>query len=117
MERRRRILSILLLAVFLPAMLVSSLHHHNDIHDSEVECEDCVHHIPHAGHLIAHNGCLSECVLCHFLALTYVPAHAAELSTPTIILAAAFDFFQEPFIAATFFHGHTRAPPVAELSL
>ena len=69
---KRHFASWVLLAVFVPMLLFSSLH----IHESAVEeisCTDCVHHVCH-GHIAQQAAHLHECVLCQFLTLTFVAA-------------------------------------------
>ena len=78
MERTRRLISVFLLTVFLSALTVSSVHRH-PVHQEGPLCEACVHHLPHAGHIGAHDGGLSDCVLCHFLGLPFILALTAVL--------------------------------------
>ena len=67
---RRKIASWLLLAVFLPMLLLSSLHTHEPEFQEE-ECAECVHHQSCPGHLASGTLTLHECVLCQFLSLTF----------------------------------------------
>ncbi len=62
----------LLLAVYLSMVVLSSLHVHPESLLIPDECEQCMHHLPHAGHLSASNGVSDDCLLCQFLSLTYV---------------------------------------------
>lgn len=112
MEKRRRILSLILLAVFLPAFYASILHTHQEAVELTPECTECVHHLPHAGHVRAYDGGLSDCLLCQFLGLPYVITLAA------VILAAAsrfdflYTFLNRPFVPSVVRLGQSRAPPV-----
>ena len=74
MMRKRHIASWLLLAVFLPMLVFSSLHVHEE-HSvaTEVACADCVHHNCH-GHLTSTSLWTHDCVLCLFLTLTMLTA-------------------------------------------
>ncbi len=111
MEKRRQVLSILLLAVFLPAFLVSSLHYHGEHRDS-VSCTACVQHLPHAGHIGSYDGGLQDCVLCHFLGLLYVPMLSLALVLPLRKALSACVRYRRAFVSAALQTAQSRAPPV-----
>lgn len=76
MTRRRYFASWLLLAVFVPILVLSSLHVHEEISSqTEIECDDCLHHSCH-GHLVQTASWAHECVLCQFLTLPMLTAAA-----------------------------------------
>lgn len=78
-DKGRHIASWLLLAVFVPILIVSSLHVHTASTTSSLtECADCVHHNCH-GHLSQMVSWSHECVLCQFLTLTFVATDAIIL--------------------------------------
>ena len=64
-----------MLAVFVPMLVLSSLHVHRHIGGSHEDCTECVDHHCH-GHLgqLATNS--HQCVLCQFLTLSFVSATA-----------------------------------------
>ena len=71
---RRHMTSWLLLAVFLPMLVLSSIHtHESSTSAAETECADCVHHSCH-GHLSQTAAWAHDCVLCQFLTLTMLTA-------------------------------------------
>ena len=70
---RRQISAFVLLAVFLPMLVLSSLHIHEAPQTIDTECSDCVHHSCH-GHLTATATWAHDCVLCQFLTLTTLTA-------------------------------------------
>ena len=70
---KRHIASWLLLAVFVPMLLLSSVHIHETGETIETECADCVHHSCH-GHMTAAATWAHDCVLCQFLTLTMLTA-------------------------------------------
>lgn len=70
-EKKRYIASWILLAVFLPTLLLSSLHIHHESETYEDSCTECVHHQCH-GHLSQLADTMHHCVLCQFLTLTFV---------------------------------------------
>lgn len=69
----RQISACVLLAVFLPMLMLSSLHIHEAPQTSDTECSDCVHHNCH-GHLTATATWTHNCVLCQFLTLPMLAA-------------------------------------------
>ena len=79
LDSRRHIASWLLLAVFVPMLVFSSLHVHEDgVAPALTECADCVHHSCH-GHLMQMATWTHDCVLCQFLTLTFVATAAVTL--------------------------------------
>jgi hypothetical protein len=74
-ETRRHIASWLLLAVFVPMLVLSSIHIHETGETITTECADCVHHSCH-GHIAATATWAHDCVLCQFLTLTMLTASA-----------------------------------------
>ena len=62
----------LLLAVFLPMLIATTLHTHEAVQGDV--CVECVNHTPHAGHLSVSNHLLDDCVLCQLCALPYLAA-------------------------------------------
>ena len=76
---KRHLASWLLLAVFLPMLVFSSLHvHEGAVSQAEKDCIDCTHHNCH-GHLTQTTSWAHDCVLCQFLTLTMLTAAAAAV--------------------------------------
>lgn len=117
MESRKRIGASLLLAVYLAALAGVFSHRHQPLVVSEPECARCVHHEPHTGHLLAFNGGLSDCVLCHFLGLPYVYTKLAAFLLPAFVYKSI-DTRRQNYAVSTFFcQLKSRAPPVSECLL
>lgn len=76
LDRKRHISAWILLAVFLPMLLLSSLHIHQESELSADSCTECVHHHCH-GHLSQLAETMHHCVLCQFLTLTFVAGTAS----------------------------------------
>ena len=77
---KRHLASWLLLAVFLPMLVFSSLHvHEGAVSQAEKECTDCTHNNCH-GHLTQTATWAHDCVLCQFLTLTMLTAAAAAVT-------------------------------------
>jgi hypothetical protein len=80
-RRKRNMASWLLLAVFVPMLLLSSLHIHGYEQSADDLCTECVHH--HCGgHLGQQTLSLDNCLLCQFLTLPM--AVAACLAAVTL---------------------------------
>ena len=102
----------MLLAVYLPMLLLASIH----VHDVEVavveqECTDCVHHNCH-GHLMASAFSMHECVLCQFLSLTFTAASAAAVVFFCRIFSVRYAWTQNAVCMPDFGVPGLRAPPV-----
>lgn len=93
--RRRQFHAWILLGVFLPMLMIASVHVHTQYEDLSLSCTDCVHHVHHDGHIAASTLSLDHCVLCHFLAFHYLEA------TPFVAT-----FFAAMLITSLCFMGH-----------
>lgn len=72
---RRQIGAWLSLAVFVPMLLLASLHSHPDFGGlAGDDCTYCFDHVPHDGHLSSPTVAVDDCVLCQFFSLTFVAA-------------------------------------------
>ncbi|MCR5180979.1 MAG: hypothetical protein K6C30_07170 [Bacteroidaceae bacterium] len=71
-DTTRHIAAWLLLAVFVPMVVLSSVHVHKErVAVATTECADCVHHNCH-GHMTTMPHWSHDCVLCQFLTLTFL---------------------------------------------
>ncbi len=115
--RRGQWYSFLLLAVFLPAWLLATLHTHPQTDIQEIACAECLHHLPHAGHLVAGNAEMGECVLCHFLSLPVLVSPLVALMGPLSLGLALRPLLKQASLSAYFNLTQSRAPPVLSLAL
>lgn len=113
MDLKRRIISVLLLAVFLPAFFASSLHRHDHSLEETPACVDCHHH---SGHLAADTIGIDDCVLCHFLGLPFIAALALTVLTGASRVGTLFGFRPQRVGAVSLRHNRSRAPPFLVLS-
>lgn len=74
LDYRRRLYSWLLLSVLMPMIALTALHVHHAEAAPDTECVDCLHHMPHSGHLSVQTTNLDDCVLCQFAGLNFVLA-------------------------------------------
>lgn len=107
---KRHIASWVLLAVYLPMLLLSSLHIHRIKRFYEVECAACVQHQCH-GHLVQLSEGMHQCVLCQILTLTYVATTESVLHCYHPQQKAVYACYrQTPCLTYTGFTS-LRAPP------
>jgi hypothetical protein len=113
LDTKRHIASWLLLAVFVPMLVLSSLHVHGDSSSmAETECADCVHHSCH-GHLTATASWAHDCVLCQFQLLKML---AAAVIAVTVFIHVCRKYHAQPlcgYHAACYGIIVTRGPPSA----
>lgn len=112
LRTKQRVASWVLLAVYLPMLLLASLHVH-DVAEAAVEqeCADCVHHSCH-GHLTASDFSVHECVLCQFLSLTFTAACAAAVVFFLRIFSVRYAWTSCAVCMPDFGVPGLRAPPV-----
>jgi len=109
-SRRRRAAKVLL-AVYIPMLLLLSLHVHHQRMAEAVDCYQCAHHQPHAGHITAVQDALHDCLLCQLQSEAFVAAD--EVGVP--VMAAASDdvaAIQQPTRQTTVASVRLRGPPV-----
>ena len=75
-------MSRILLAVFVPMLMLSVLHIHAEGFGDDTGCNECMHHVRHS-HLSTADFCIGQCVLCQFQTLPFI---VASLTTVTIFL-------------------------------
>ena len=103
--------SWLLLAVFVPMLLLSSLHIHQQV-TGEGECYECANHLHHSGHISLQTASFRDCVLCQFVTLTYVSAVAVVFVVAATLHAVQFFFPSVQCLSASHRSRVPRAPPV-----
>lgn len=111
-ERRSQIFAIILLAVFLPAWLQATLHKHAPVDPHDFECAECVHHLPHQGHLSADNGEMSVCLLCQLLTLPVVLAPALSVPCFRQVKTTFRAVLRSRILSLHTHQTQSRAPPV-----
>ena len=102
---------MLLAAVFLPTLLLVSLHRHQPAQEpDDGVCAECQSNVPHS-HLsgISHTD---ECLVCQFLTVVWLASDSGCVDTPAVEYAATTAASAErPVLASVFVYG-LRAPPV-----
>jgi hypothetical protein len=109
---QRRLSAWALLMVFVPMLLLSSLHHHHQVPmDTETACYACLHHIHHDGHVSNTANQVDNCVLCHFHSLPYLSGASVVFQSYISVVHHTTAFL--PSVCTAVFCGirSTRAPP------
>lgn len=110
LTKKRQIASWVLLAVYVPMVLVSSLHIHKVDVSAETTYLKCVHHRC-SGHLAQMPTTMHQCVLCQFLALTFVAVGAVSLLVLRKVVSVSIDVRRRKVSVAHSGIVTLRAPP------
>ncbi|MBQ9822377.1 MAG: hypothetical protein IJM58_09665 [Muribaculaceae bacterium] len=110
--RKQRLFAWMILSVYVPMVLLASLHVHslNDF-SKVVDCDQCHTAVHHSGHITASNHHIDECLSCRFLS-TQIDVPRTAASCVVKPLAAHLEFFLacEPVVRVVA-HPSLRAPP------
>lgn len=113
MTRRtfRHIASIVLLAAYLPMVVLSSLHIHHETIDNVENCADCANHVAHPGHIDTMHHHQSDCQYCLFLSLNYDVQAAEQSMAPYPMLEVVAPMSSSPMLPIHHGVPHSHAPP------
>ena len=101
----------LLLSVFLPMLILSSLHVHDEAPASS-RCSECINHIPHQGHISLGTVHIHDCLLCQLASLPFLAAVAVSLAVVSLgHVVALVQTSAKLSVASCPLHS-PRAPPV-----
>ncbi|MBR1787575.1 MAG: hypothetical protein IJ762_00085 [Bacteroidaceae bacterium] len=110
---RRSISAWLLLAVFLPMLLVSSAHVHRYGHETQEECRQCTaHHKVHGSHVAKAQAAMHDCVLCQILHLTFLRSSSVVATAPECRILSMSQERTEGLVTLPTGAHAPRAPPV-----
>lgn len=107
---KRTIASWVLLAVFLPMLVFTSLHVHSASYAADETCTECVHH-QCGGHLTQQVQTLHDCVLCQFLSIPVVAAAVVDGIQIDGICKIGYAQCQQTLLVQTLGIIVTRGPP------
>ena len=111
-RQRRRISSWVILAVFVPMLLLTSFHRHHPMAEGQEECMECAHHVHHSSHVSAGGTTIDACLLCQLSSTPYT----VSVTTETIDCQWSTVDYQprnEALVCQTVLQRSSRAPPVA----
>lgn len=110
MRKLRNIAAMMLSAVFLPTLLLVSLHRHQPVAEGDSSvCSECASHVPHS-HLSGINH-TDDCLICQFLTVVWMPSEEESAVQPAVESSEWYDASagQAPHIL--FLVPSLRAPP------
>lgn len=110
--RRRKIISYILLSVFIPMMIIISTHIHQTVSGGNVVCQLCINHIHHAGHLSTQGTSFHDCLICQLYGLPYVTPAATVLTVFVLLTTMTLRPLRSVVILRSFNTYSPRAPPV-----
>ena len=99
------------MSVFVPMLLLSSLHTHNELQDVTAICKQCLHH-PHHSHFDASSFQVSHCVLCQFTVIPFVVAAAIRIGLVAFSRKACLVVSLQEVVPVVPFRWNGRAPPI-----
>lgn len=111
MLQNRRIFSVLLLTVILPAVLLAPFHHHASRVPESLTCDSCLEH-HHHGHLGTPSG-TDDCLICQLLGQQYFPAEGICVCCVSAAAQPLASVAPLSFNAPVFRLSSPRAPPVS----
>lgn len=107
----KRIVSAwILLAVFLSATVISSIHRH-ELSSESFACADCANHVHHQGHLVDGSLMLDHCLVCQFLCATYLGTATVAVASSLFFRGRQVPHFAEALCCKTVVRRASRAPP------
>lgn len=85
---KSRLYSLALLLVYVPMVLLSSLHIHQVVPVAQVACGHCVEQTAHQAHLSSLQSIdTDECLLCRFLWMAAMAASVVSMAAPMVVMA------------------------------
>ena len=73
-DTKRQFAAWAFLVLFLPMLVLSSVHIHPAVDYSDTLCAECIHHQHHHSHLLSATASIHDCILCQVFHLTFLIA-------------------------------------------
>jgi len=111
-SRKQRLFAWILLSVYVPMVLLASLHVHsiNDF-SRAVDCDQCHTAVHHSGHITTSNHHIDECMSCRFLSTQIdVPRTVTSLVVKQVITHLEYYLAGDPVVRVVA-QPSLRAPP------
>ena len=110
--RKQRLFAWMILSVYVPMVLLASLHVHsiNDF-SRAVDCDQCHTAVHHSGHITAGNHHIDECLSCRFLSTQIdVPRTVTSLVVKQVTTQLEYYLAGDPVVRVVA-QPSLRAPP------
>ncbi len=110
--RRQQLFAWIILLVYVPMVLLASLHVHTlNEFSKAVDCDQCHTAVHHSGHITTSNHHIDECLSCRFLSTQIdVPRTVASFVLKPVVAHLEFFLACEPVVRAVA-EPSLRAPP------
>ncbi len=110
--RKQRLFAWMILSVYVPMVLLASLHVHSfDEYSKAIDCDQCHTAVHHSGHITAGTHHIDECLSCRFLSTQIdVPRTVASLVVKPVAVHLDYFLASEPIVRVVV-HPSLRAPP------
>lgn len=102
--------ALVLLLVYIPMVIMSSLDIHCEWEDHDAPCQECLEHTVHNGHITAMKAHL-DCPLCAFRNNVYQPAEEQQLFFIPTEICLTNEIAIPALESGITVHQDTRAPP------
>ena len=110
-EWKRIWMSRILLAVFVPMLMLSVFHIHTEGLTDDIGCNECMHHVRHS-HFSTADFCSLQCVQCQFQTLPFIVAGLTVICIPLAAQGHITSSVCHRVIARTAEVISLRAPPI-----
>lgn len=100
----------MLLSVFIPMVILSSLHVHSTLPGDGEPCHECIEHTVHNGHITAVKATV-DCPLCAFQSNVYQDAQETEPHYSQHVVRLIMDSAVPAIVIGTVTARLSRAPP------
>ena len=110
--RKQRLFAWMILSVYVPMVLLASLHVHSPISISKaIDCVECHTSVHHSGHITTSNHHIDECLSCRFLGTQIdVPRTVATIVVRPVVVHLEFFLATAPVVRIVA-QPSLRAPP------
>lgn len=109
---KRRFSAWLLLLVFVPVMVATSLHVHDYDNADATECYQCLHHMHHGGHFTAYSDHAFDCPFCQFVSLPFLAPALITMAATVVVLSVVYADKNSGLRTGIHSVKSTRAPPL-----
>jgi len=110
LQIKERISAWILLSVFIPMVLLSSLHVHPELALDGDCCHECISHVVHNGHITAPKHTV-DCPLCAFQSNLYQGEQEVDVRPPHQLTGVIISLTFCPVMVGNQDVRHGRAPP------
>lgn len=114
-DRKELYKAWLLLLVFVPMVVLSSVHVHTLPENVSVNCDQCHEHMHHGGHFTTPTSHLDDCVQCRFLSQQYEKGVTTTYCFHQTLIAVVCECVNRQCPSVELSSNMLRAPPTNQL--